>query len=161
MDRIEERTLLMKQHLREAELELDRKRARLDAMDEEARRAGEQLERVRAEIARLDADVELALAGDKDDLARFAVRRLLPHRRTEAALVERRDELAREHGRRREVLEGQERQLAELRERVRARVAAEEARWSSPWAAGEAVADEEIDLELLRRRRSQPGGEDA
>jgi phage shock protein A len=33
MDQLEERSLLLKQHLREAELELDRKRARLEARE--------------------------------------------------------------------------------------------------------------------------------
>jgi phage shock protein A len=153
MDRLEERSLLLKQHLREAELELDRKRARLEALDEEARRLDEQIGHAEARIASLDQDVELALAGDKDELARFAVRRWLPQRRAVAALRERRDEVERERARRGERLATQTEQLRELRERVRTRVAAEEASWSSPWAGEEAVADEEIELELLRRRR--------
>ncbi|MGH0037565.1 MAG: PspA/IM30 family protein [Myxococcota bacterium] len=160
MDRLEERSLLLKQHLREAELELDRKRARLETLDEEARRVAEQQESEARQIAGLDEDVELALAGGKDELARFAVRRLLPHRRAVARLAERREEIERERARRVERLATQEEQLRELRERVRTRIAEEEASWSSPWARGESVADEEVELELLRRRRGASAGEE-
>ncbi len=159
MDRLEERSLLLKQHLREAELELDRKRARQEALDEEDRRLAEQIEREEVAVARLDQDVELALAGAKDELARFAVRRLLPRKRALAALRDRRDEVGRDRARRVEQLALQEEQLRELRERVRARIAAEEEQWSSPWANESAVAEEDVELELLRRRRDGAGGE--
>jgi len=157
MDRLEERSLLLRQHLREAELELDRKRARLEALDDEQRRLAEQIEREERQVARLDDDVELALRGDKTDLARFAVRRLLPRRRALVALRERREELGRERERRAAQLETQEEQLRELRERVRARLAANEERWSSPWPCEEGVPDEEVELELLRRRGASDG----
>ena len=81
LEQLEERSLLAKQHLREAELELNRKRARSEALEEESRRLAEEAERIEGEVVALDADVELALAGGKAELARFSVRRLLPRRR--------------------------------------------------------------------------------
>ena len=116
--------------------------------------SGESAERASKESQRLDADVELALHGNEDELARFALRQLLPLRRAHEALVERQGEIAREHARCAETL-GRQTQIFEgLRERVRARLAAREAEWPEGPASGSGVAEEEIEIELLRRRRS-------
>ena len=50
-------------HTREAELELDRKRAHGEACAEESRRLAEEVDHLESAIASLDSDVELALAG--------------------------------------------------------------------------------------------------
>jgi len=154
LEQLEERTLLARQHLRDAELELARKRARIEALGEEARRDEEELRRLEAEMASLDADVELALRGGKEELARFSVRRLLPKRRAAEALRRRRTEIDEEQARVAEKLAGQEGELEELRRRVRARVAEAQAEDSGRHRGVVEVpaADEEIELELLRRR---------
>src|SRR5262252_8363189 len=87
VESLEERSLLLKQCLREAELEVNRKRARLDAVREDEKRLRETLARRTEEVRALDDDVALALAGGKDDLARFAIRRLLGRRREAKALA--------------------------------------------------------------------------
>jgi phage shock protein A len=159
LEQLEERSLLAKQHLREAELELTRKRARAEALEEESRRLTDEAERLDREIASLDEDVELALAGDKDELARFSVRRLLPKRR---AVAELRERVALIDEQRRQLLtrlEGQELELEELRRRVRARLAAEHADETGRLRETELpAADEEVELELLRRRAAPAGG---
>lgn len=158
MDQLEERSLLIKQSLREAEIELDRKRAQAETMDEEARNVSDALRAGRGEIASLDNDVELALAEGNEELARFAVRRLLPRRQAVAALEMRLAELEETRARLREILEQQESQLAELKSRARARIAEERQGEQHPcWDEG-AVADEEIELELLRRRTGAERG---
>src|SRR5258707_7512510 len=86
VESLEERSLLLKQCLREAELEVTHKRARLDAVREEEKRLRETLARRTEEARALDEDVALALAGGKDDLARFAIRRLIPRRNEVKAL---------------------------------------------------------------------------
>src|SRR5574337_1066397 len=80
VESLEDRALLLKQYLREAEIDLNRKRARLDAVREEEKRLQDVLVRHEAEIRSLDEDVTRALTGGKDDLARFAIRRLIPLR---------------------------------------------------------------------------------
>ena len=134
LEQLEERSLLAKQHLREAELEINRKRVRCEALAEEARRMGEEALRLERECAALDEDVALALSGGKEELARFSIRRMLPKRRTVVELRER-IELASE-----ELLE----------QRVRTLLATQRAGESLPEPAH--VADEEVELELLRRR---------
>src|SRR5882724_11343411 len=146
LEQLEERTLLAKQHLREAELELDRKRAQMHACAEEARRLGEEALQLDREIASLDGDVELAIAGGKDDLARFSVRKLLPMRR------------AAESARRRTAELEQERQLEELSAQVRTRIAAARFAEGDAFARPAPAADEEVELELLRRRAAHAQG---
>ena len=154
LEQLEERTLLAKQHLRDAELELARKRARLEALADEARRAEEELARLGAESSALDADVELALGGGKEELARYALRKLLPKRRASDALRRRRAEIDDERQRIAAKLAEQEAQLEELKRRVRARIAEAQAEAGAPRALAVEVpaADEEIEIELLRRR---------
>jgi phage shock protein A len=153
LEQLEERSLLAKQHLREAELELNRKRARSEALEEESRRLAEEAEHLEGEVAALDADVELALAGGKGELARFSVRRLLPKRRAAEDLRRRIVEVDEERARLVQKLEGQEREFAELQRRVRARLAAIADEDAARSLVSETpVADEEVELELLRRR---------
>ena len=66
LEQLEERTLLAKQHLREAELELARKRARAEALEEEGRRLTEEAQHLEAEIAALDEDVDAVVADLED-----------------------------------------------------------------------------------------------
>jgi phage shock protein A len=155
LEQLEEKSLLAKQHLREAELELTRKRARCEALEEEARRAAEQAERLTAEIASLDEDVELALRGGKEELARFSLRKLLPKRRALEQVRRRGVEIADEQQRVGARLAEQEVELEELRRRVRARLAAEHDHAPGGLVAELPAADEEIELELLRRRGAE------
>jgi len=89
IDSLEERSLLLKQHLREAELALARLRAERDALEEDKTQLEQEAGRLRARVTQLDEDVELALSAGKDELARFAVRELLPARRALDAIEER------------------------------------------------------------------------
>jgi len=154
LEQLEERSLLAKQHLREAELELGRKSARCEALDDESRRLADEAERLRSEIASLDEDVELALSGDKDELARFSVRRLLPKQRALEDIVQRRAEISEEHARLGEKLEAQRAELDTLARRVAARLASEREGGTGGRPSEAPAADEEVELELLRRRRA-------
>ncbi len=159
LDQLEERSLLLKQHLREAELEVADKQARVEALAEDQRRMREEAERLGARERSLDDDVELALAGGKTELARFAVARLLPVREARQLLESRIADVAAERQRLDERLEAQQAQLAELRVRVQAKLAALRRDGTPAVAAARSVAGEEIELELLRRSRAAAGGD--
>ena len=113
MDQLEERSLLLKQHLREAELEVTQKRAKLEAIENERRRLSEDGQRLEVEVAALDEDVELAMGGDDAELARFAVRRLLPKREALRELFARAAQLDERRRRLQSRLEEQEAQGVE------------------------------------------------
>lgn len=159
VESLEERSLLLKQCVREADIELHRKRAELEALRDEEKRSREALARREEESRALDEDIALALDGGKEDLARFAIRRLLPRRSEARALRARLEELGAESGSLAERLAEQEKQLDLLRARVRAELAREpEPGAPSAWLVEPAVADEEVEIELMRRRRAAEGG---
>jgi phage shock protein A len=150
---LEERTLLLKQYVREAELELTHKRARLDALRDDEKRLDQARDRCEAQLRALDEDIRLALGGGRDDLARFAIRRLIGLRGEAASLI---DQLAQRRSEAQalgERIAAQQTQFDELCTRVRAELA--RATDSAPIAPAcvAVVADEEVELELMRRRR--------
>jgi phage shock protein A len=157
LESLEDRALLLKQHLREADLELQRKRARLATLDEEEQRLRDDARRLDEAIRRLDEDTRLALAGGREDLARFAIRKLLPRRSESAALQGRSEEIRSERESLAPMLAAQEAEYEELRGRVRQQLASEArgagAETCSEWRA----ADEEVELELLRRTQAAGG----
>jgi phage shock protein A len=162
LESLEERSLLLKQYVREAEIELDRKRARLEALRDEETRLRNDLAHREAEIGSIDEDVALAMRGGKDDVARFAIRRLIPRRDhariLQAQITQRTDE--------RDALEKrlavQQERLEDLKTRVRAELArsveSEPPSACFGDAAVAAVAEEEVELELLRRRQQGTEG---
>ena len=163
LDSLEDSSLVLKQCLREAELELAQKRQRL----EELGRWREQLEQAREKLAsraqELDADIQLALGQDQENLARFSIRRLLGARRRETALVEQLAGLREEGERLVRELESQERELAEIKEQVQIHLTEQRAREQlsvvapegrEPSRAGNDLSfhELEVEVELLRRR---------
>jgi hypothetical protein len=156
VESLEERSLLLKQYLREAELEVNRKRARLEALREEEKRLRAASARREEEVRALDEDVALALGSGKDDLARFAIRRLTAARGAEAlaAQIARHE---RKHGRcgaRRGPADGARRAPYSRAGGGPARAG----RGGPPgWLVEPVVADEEVELELMRRRDTRGG----
>jgi phage shock protein A len=152
VESLEDRALLLKQHLREAELELQHKRARAEALAEDERRITETAKRLEAALARNEQDAQLALTEDRDDLARFSIRKLIPLQRELSALTARSHELADERVRIQEKLESQQADFEQLRARVRAQLASPEPPFEP--TTEPVVADEEVEMELLRRKRT-------
>jgi len=157
LDSLEDRTLLLRQCLRDAELELERKRARCAELDAALKREACRERQICDTLEALDADVRLALERNEETLARFSIRRLLALRKqaersrvlAHAARAER-DQLS-------DKLCAQQSELETLRQRVRLAVEQDRtARACVSPASGaldpDAVLDEEVELELLRRR---------
>jgi phage shock protein A len=158
IESLEERSLLLKQCVREAEIELNRKQARLDAVRDEMQRLRETLARAEEETRSLDEDVALALGGGKDDLARFAARRLLAHRHAVQTLQTRVAERQAEEHTLAPRVDAQRAQFETVRARVRTELARREDTGDRSAPRCEVpVADEEVELELLRRRQAHAG----
>lgn len=153
VDALEDKALLLRQLVREAANEVARKRARLEGIDGETQSLEAEANRLEERAAGLDDDVRLALDGDKDELARFAIRRLLPLRRARKEIDARLATLARERTELEERLAEQEERLLELEGRVRGYLAQRaEREHEHPISSEWSVSDEEVELELLRRR---------
>jgi phage shock protein A len=157
IDAIEDPTLMLKQHLRDAELALQAKQAELARLSAEAKRLAGDRQRVEADRARLDRDAELALAEERDDLARHTLGLLVPKLRLAERIDARLAASAEESAALSAQLETQLPALEELRARVQAFVASKEA--GCVEAPFEPVAKEQIEIELLRRKAARkPAG---
>jgi phage shock protein A len=161
IDALEDRALVLKQHVRDAELAVHEKRAKLQALERERTRLGKDRERIARERTRYDRDAELALRERQDELARHALSRLLPLEQLDTRLAERLALIADEEHALGETLAAQQNALAELQ----ARVATFLAEQAQPAAEGapfcpRPVEPETIEIELLRRKRAlseEPG----
>jgi phage shock protein A len=153
IDAIEEPTLMLKQHLRDAELALQTKQAELARLSAEAKRLAGDRQRAEADRARLDRDAELALAEERDDLARHALGLLVPKLRLTERIDARLAAIAEAAADLEAQLAAQLPALEELRARVQAFIAGQEA--GSVEAPFEPVTKEQIEIELLRRKASR------
>jgi phage shock protein A len=153
IDAIEEPSLMLKQHLRDAELAVQHKQSQLTQLEAEAKRLDMERKRAEADRARLERDAELSLAKDREDLARYALRLLLPKLRLTERIDARLVAIGEERQALQNKLEAQAVALEELRGRVQAYVAGNEA--GSCEAGLEPVTDEQIEIELLRRKAAK------
>jgi phage shock protein A len=150
IDAIEEPRLMLEQHLRDAELAVHGKRAQLSQLEAEAKRLTAERQRTESDRARLDRDAELALSRDREDLARYALGLLLPKLRLTERIDARLAAIAEESRELAVKLEAQTLALDELRARVQAYIA--HGATGSSQAALEPVSEEQIEIELLRRK---------
>ncbi|MEE8523670.1 MAG: PspA/IM30 family protein [Thermoanaerobaculia bacterium] len=161
VDALEDKALVLRQHLRDASAELDRKRCRITALAAEGQDLEKEADRSARRIEALDRDVAMALAEGQEDLARYAIKRLLPLRHGAEELERRRtavkDELA-ELGER---LAEQEAEYQLLESRVQGHLAClerEREGGCGTLARELVVTDEDVEIELLRRRQTAEGG---
>ncbi len=159
VDALEDKALVLRQHLRDAAAELDRKRCRVEALEAEGQELAKEAERVAGRIEALDHDVTMALDSGEEDLARYAVKQLLPLRHGAEEIARRRAVVDEEHGELSERLAEQEAEYRLLESRVQGYLARlERERQGDGFATELTVTDEDVELELLRRRQTTEGG---
>lgn len=158
VDAVEERRLLLKQYLREAEAELARKRASLEALEGERKELQRELKTHRRRIETLDEDAKRAMREEAEDLARFAIKKLIPLRRRSETIEDRLELLQKEREELAAVVTEQEAELETLRERVKAHLAQSQSGSVPGEICGWTVTDEEVELEMLRRREQESAG---
>lgn len=162
MDHMEDRSLLLNQHLREMEAALAEKAAALGRMTHALKDARLEDERCAREADRIEADLSAALDRERDDIARFLIRRLKPLRAHQEAI---REELRRLEGDAAEAdadLGERKRQYERLRLRAKAFFREAEARRSTGDAPGfmreegfREPSEEEVEIELIRRKEDR------
>lgn len=151
IDALEDRRLLLRQCVRDAEAELGKKRAHLQALELDLRSIERDGARAAQQLAELEADAELALSAGEDALARHTLKRLLALRGRKRRGDERGQELARQ----KRELEQKLNEQSELYEELKARIEAELAATGGGLDAGcDVITDEQVELELLRRKRA-------
>ncbi len=168
MDQIEDKPLLLKQYLREMEADLQRKAARLEWLA----RTGVQLQRDvdarERESVKLEEDLDLALRKEKDDIARMLIRKGNAQRSAREALRRQIQSVEEERRQLAETVARQRLQYDQLK--IKAATAGRQADQSGREQTGSACpaepawappGEEEIELELIRRKEALRKGGDA
>ncbi len=154
IDAVEDKALLLRQYVREAEAELNRKRAKHEAMDAESKALERETQRLVTRQNQLDQDIGLALSSDKEELARHAIRQRIPLDRRVQQIAERQRVLAEDSQELGKLIAEQEGMFETLRARTRQYVEhGDEGSLERPAI----VSDEDVELELLRRRAEGEG----
>jgi len=156
IDALEDRALLLKQHLRDAESELEGKQAQSQALAAERQRLERDLLRQQRECEEHERDAELALVAEQEALARYALQHLLSKQQLSRRLQERLTVIGEESAALAALLIQQEPALHELRARVTAYLSEHAAPQGEHGPlVPQPVATELVELELLRRRRAR------
>lgn len=167
MDQMEDKGLMLKQHLRDMREELDRKESHLASMLATREEAEREVHMRSREIEALEQDLALAIAKEKDDIARTLIRKLKPLASHREGLGRHIETLDADIARFRTALDEQrliyEQLTLKANEQMRR---AERQQWKSmmtadalrPCCQGTEPAEAEVELELLRRKESIKGG---
>ena len=165
MDRFEDRRLLLKQHLRDMEEVLHRKEARLRKMTAGHNQKQKDLADYRQQWEALDHDLTVALRKNKDDIARMLIRKMKPLENMSEELTRHLDALNEEMIQFKNHLKQQRLRYEQLKYRTteylrRTQMQQWERGAIDPFSADgyEALTDEEIELELLKRKEVLEGG---
>ena len=147
VDALEDRALLLKQYVREAEAELDRKRGQLQATEVELRSLTREQQATADELSRFEADADVALSAGNDELSRYALKAVLLRRARQRRQAERRDQLAAQRAELSRLVADQTERYEALSERVQA-----ELRAAGGETTFESVSEQQVELELMRRK---------
>lgn len=164
MDQMEDKDLLLRQHLREMEAAMAGRQARIDRLEETLRAGRRDLATYERERQALEAELERAVARDKDDIARLLIRKLFPLRQTIERVALHLNEMAEQLDQEQDRLGVQRLAYDETRHRVAA--ARERRRRGESWTdcglpAGthpSVPSEEEIEWELLQRKEAAENG---
>lgn len=165
MDQMEDRGLLLKQHLRDMETALNQKEIYLKQMKQSANQVEQECDDCKRRMEKIEKEIGIAIKKDKDNIARMLIRKLNP-------LTVHRDELE-QHSRKMDLEiihldECLERQRMEYRQMKLSAAtyfhSAREKQWEHAMPFHGAVdiqaepSDEEIELALLQRKEALKGG---
>lgn len=165
MDQLEDKDLLLKQYLRDMEEELGRKEAALRQMVVSRDKAQQEFERYTEECEKLDQDIGAAIEKNKDDIARMLIKKMKPLAHHREELSRHTQNLSREISEIDKQAEEQRLQYEQLQLRAKeySRQAEREV-WEKTISATVSTAasreptEEEVELELLKRKEAAKGG---
>jgi len=167
MDQLEDKGLLLKQYLREMEDSLDNKERQIHGMTHNAEQLQRQLLRHGEEMEKLEADLNLALAKEKDDIARMLICRRRCLETACRCLKDQHEAATQEKSKLSAILTDQRLEYETLKARADAYCRQADQRL---WAEESGVRtgewgpldpkEEEVELELLQRKEAlQKGGQ--
>ncbi|MHC1728424.1 MAG: PspA/IM30 family protein [Syntrophobacteraceae bacterium] len=165
MDQVEDKGLLLKQHLRDMQEELDKKEARLAGMLALREETEREKERRSREHEALEQDLALAIAKEKDDIARTLIRKIKPLGRHRDELERHLQALDGDIARFRTALDEQRLLHEQLRLKASEHLRrTERQEWEKavacavPHSLCAEPPEAEVELELMRRKEAMKGG---
>ena len=166
MDQLEDKGLLLKQYLRDMEEELAQKEARLRKLVVSRDKLQQDKDKYSEECARLNQDIESAIKKDKDDIARLLIKKIKPMATHRDEIARHIENLGREITQLHGLIEEQRLQYEQLELRAKEYFHMEEReKWEKtisttvPSTPSGEPSEEEVELELLKRREAVKGGE--
>jgi phage shock protein A len=165
MDQMEDKELLLKQHLREMQAVIAGRQARIDQLEDAMGMAQRDLTRYNKQIQALEEDLDLAVARDKDDIARMLIRKRYPMRQCIANMETRLKNLTAELAEEQQRLAAQTMSYDDIRHRVAA--VREHSLKTKGMSGGVSIkdapgpsepSDEEIEWELFQRKEAAGSG---
>jgi phage shock protein A len=165
MDQMEDKDLLLRQHLREMQGAMAGRQARIDQLEETLRFGQRDRVLVEKQLQALEEDLDLAVARSKDDIARMLIRKLFPMRQRVAGMTHRLNGIAERLDEERDRLGAQRLAYDETRQRVAAvRDRSRNAEVMPDMAPIGVISpqlvpsEEEIEWELLQRKEAAGSG---
>jgi phage shock protein A len=165
MDQIEDQGLLLKQHLRNMEASLTEKEMKLKKMSFLLDQSQQEHQKGERETGNLEQDLAVAIKKDRDDIARMLIKKLKPLTRLQS---ERRDHISRlrhEIDQSHAHIQEQRIQYDQLRQKATEYFYRQEQQnWEPIRPAAPTgfrlneLSEEEVELELLRRKEAMKGG---
>ena len=166
MDQLEDKGLLLKQYLRDMEEELAQKEARLRKLVVSRDKLQQDKDKYSEECARLNQDIESAIKKDKDDIARLLIKKIKPMATHRDEIARHIENLGREITQLHGLIEEQRLQYEQLELRAKEYFHMEEReKWEKtisttvPSTPSGEPSEEEVELELLKRKEAIEGGE--
>lgn len=165
MDQMEDRSLLLGQHLREMEAALAEKTAAQGRLTQALKEARIEDERCTREADRIETDLAAAINKERDDIARFLIRRLKPLRAHQEAIRQHIRQIEDETAEAESALGDQKRQYERLRLRAKTFFRDAESRRGASEEPGfmreegfHEPSEEEVEIELIRRKEKRREG---
>lgn len=165
MDQMEDRGLLLRQHLRDMEKALSLKEARLKAMAASRRQAQQEYEKYKRECEKVEQDLTISIEKNRDDIARLLIRKLKPMAGHKDELGHHIEALDQEIVQLRDCVEKQRLQYEQFRLKSSEFFhKTEQKEWGKTLSAilpdmiSQDLCDEEIEFELLQRKEAVKGG---
>lgn len=169
MDQFEDKSLLMNQYLRDMEQAIEENEAGLKQKTASRSQIRDDYDKYSKEIEKIEKDLEAAIEKDKDDIAKFLIKKLKPLKTYQEDLERHAKRIDKEISVMREKLEEQKLQYDRLslkaREHFRNMKNDGPDRQSYPFGSADInnsgyrePCEEEIEVELLRRKEALKGG---
>lgn len=165
MDQIEDKELMLKQCLREMEASLVQKQAQYNQLKISLQEIENDTRQLKRENEKNEQDLMIAIEKEKDDIARLLIKKRIKTDQHQEACARQAESIKRQIEMLTENIEAQKHQFAEMKLRSESWFQrAEHRKWEecTPSAVSEnawhSISDEEIELELIKRKDAVKGG---